>query len=186
MKGVLVALIGLVALASPGRAFDDEDVRLFNQNNACYQCDLSDIVLSGKDLHVARLGNSNLAGARMNGIKAYEMDLSGADMTGADLSGARMWFAIFVKANLTRANLGDAMLVVTDMRQAILAGANLSRANLGSADLRGVDLTGAYMFGTILYRTRLTDARGLTQEQLDAACGNETTRLPPGLVARPC
>jgi uncharacterized protein YjbI with pentapeptide repeats len=87
---------------------------------------------------------------------------------------------------LTRANLGDAMLVVTDMRQAILAGANLSRANLGSADLRGVDLTGAYMFGTILYRTRLTDARGLTQEQLDAACGNETTRLPPGLVARPC
>jgi uncharacterized protein YjbI with pentapeptide repeats len=186
MRSVLVALVGLVILASRGEAFDDDDLRLLNQNNSCYQCDLSDVVLSGKILHIVRLGNSNLVGARMDGIEAYEADLSGADMTHADLTGARMLFSIFVRTNLTKANLGDAMLAVTDMRQAILAGANLSRANLGSADLRGVDLTGAFLYGTILYRTKLTDAKGLTQEQLDAACANETTKLPPGLVARPC
>jgi len=27
----------------------------------------------------------------------------------------------------------------------------------------------------------LTDVSGLTQEQLDLACGDQTTRLPPGL-----
>ncbi|MGE5146437.1 MAG: pentapeptide repeat-containing protein, partial [Candidatus Eiseniibacteriota bacterium] len=66
MRSVLVALVGLVVLAAQGHAFDDDDVRLLNQNNACYQCDLSQIVLSGKILHVARLGNSNLVGARMD------------------------------------------------------------------------------------------------------------------------
>jgi len=169
-----------------GLAFDEEDVRLLNQDKSCYQCDLRDVVLSGRVLHLARLGNSDLTGARLDHIEAYEADLSGANLTNADLSGARMLFSIFVQANLTNANLGDAMLAVTDMRQAIMAGANLSRANFGSADLRGVDLTGAYLYRTILYRTKLLGAKGLTQEQLDTACGNETTVLPPGLVARPC
>ena len=101
MRGVIVALVGLVVLASRGEAFDDEDLKLFNLNNACYQCDLSDVVLSGKILHIVRLGNSNMVGARLDRIEAYEADLSGADLTNADLSGARMYFAIFVKANLT-------------------------------------------------------------------------------------
>ena len=186
MTRVLLVLVGLVVLAVQGRAFDEEDLRLLNQNNACYQCDLRDVVLSGRILHIARLGNSNLVGARLDHIEAYEMDLSGANMTNADLSGARMLFSIFVRTNLTKANLGDAMLAVTDMRQANMAGANLSRANFGSADLRGVDLTGAFLYRTILYRTKLLYAKGLTQEQLDTACGNETTILPPGLVVRPC
>jgi len=181
-----VALVGLAVLASRAYAFDDEDLRLLNQNNACYQCDLREFVLSRKILHIVRLGNSDMVGARLDGVEAYEADFSGANLTNANLSGARMIFAIFVQTNLTKANLGDAMLAVTDMRQAILAGANLSRANLGSADLRGVDLTGAFLYRAILYRTKLTGAKGLTQEQLDAACGNETTILPPGLIARPC
>jgi uncharacterized protein YjbI with pentapeptide repeats len=186
MRRVLLALLGSVLLASPGQAFNDDDLKLLNQNNACYQCDLRDVVLSRRILHIVRLGNSDMTGAQLDRIEAYEADFSGANLTDADFSGARMTFSIFVRTNLTRANLGDAILNVTDMRQANLAGANLSRANLGSADLRGVDLTGAFLYGTILYRTKLIDAKGLTQEQLDTACGNETTRLPPGLVVRPC
>jgi len=186
MRRVLFALLGLVILASPAAAFDDDDLKLLNQNNSCYQCDLRDVVLSGKILHIVRLGDSDLVGARLDRVEAYEADFSGANLTNADLSSARMVFSIFVQTNLTRANLGDAILTVTDMRQANLAGANLSRANLGSADLRGVDLTGAYLDRTILYRTKLIGAKGLTQEQLDTACGNETTILPPGLIVRPC
>jgi uncharacterized protein YjbI with pentapeptide repeats len=186
MRRALVVLLGLIVPASAGHAFDDEDLRILNQDKSCYQCDLRGVVLSGRILHIARLGNSDLTDARLDRIEAYEADLSGADLTNADLSGARMLFSIFVKTNLTKANLGDAMLAVTDMRQAIMAGANLSRANFGSADLRGVDLTGAFLYRTILYRTKLIGATGLTQEQLDSACGNETTILPPGLVARPC
>jgi uncharacterized protein YjbI with pentapeptide repeats len=183
---LLVVLLGPILLPPDGHAFDEEDLRLLKQNNACYQCDLRNVVLSGEILHIARLGNSNLVGAHLDRIEAYEADLSGADLTNADLSGARMLFSLFVKANLTKANLGDAMLAVTDMRQAVLVEANLSRANLGSADLRGVDLTGAFLYRTILYRTKLIGAKGLTQAQLDTACGNETTILPPGLTVRPC
>jgi uncharacterized protein YjbI with pentapeptide repeats len=186
MRRVLFALLGLALLTSPVLAFDDDDLKLLSQNNSCYQCDLRDVVLSGKILHIVRLGNSDMVGARLDRIEAYEADFSGANLTDADFSSARMTFSIFVSTNLTRANLGDAILTVTDMRQANLAGANLSRANLGSADLRGVDLTGAFLYRTILYRTKLIDAKGLTQEQLDTACGNETTKLPPGLVVRPC
>lgn len=186
MRLALFAVLGSMILASSGQAFDDDDLKLLNQNNSCYQCDLRDVVLSGKILHIVRLGNSDLVGARFDRVEAYEADFSGADLTDADFSGARMTFSIFVKTNLTRANLGDAILTVTDMRQANLAGANLSRANLGSADLRGVDLTGAFLYRAILYRTKLIDAKGLTQAQLDTACGNETTKLPPGLVVRPC
>lgn len=186
MGRALFAVLGLALLTSPAQAFDDDDLRLLAQNNACYQCDLRDVVLSGKILHIVRLGNSDLVGARLDRIEAYEADFSGANLTDADFSSARMTFSIFVRSNLTRANLGDAILNVTDMRQANLAGANLSRANLGSSDLRGVDLTGAFLYRTILYRTKLVDAKGLTQEQLDDACGNETTKLPAGLVVRPC
>ena len=182
----LAALAGLLVTTTGGFAFDDDDLQLLKRDKSCYQCDLRGAVLTGGIFHVARLGNSNLSGARLDRIEAYEADLTGANLTNADLSGARMYFAIFVKADLTKANLGDALLAVTDMRQAVLAEANLSRANFGSSDLRGVDLTGAHLHRTILYRTKLIGAKGLTQEQLDSACSNETTVLPPGLVPRPC
>ena len=68
--------------------------------------------------------------------------------------------------------------------------ADLRNASLIGADLRGAVLSGAYLFhadlnGTHLFRADLTDAKGLTQAQLDAACG-EDAQLPPGLTLQPC
>ena len=51
------------------------------------------------------------------------------------------------------------------------ARANFTRARLDEADFSGADLRGA---------------RGLTQAQLNAACGNAETRLPRGLRVPEC
>ena len=48
---------------------------------------------------------------------------------------------------------------------------NLSGARLDSADLRRANFTGA----------NLSSAIGLTQTQLNAACIDDKTKLPPGL-----
>jgi uncharacterized protein YjbI with pentapeptide repeats len=82
---------------------------------------------------------------------SLQPDLSLADLSGADLR----------KANLSRAVLRGANLSGAD-----LSGANLSGAALGLADLSGANLSGA---------------EDLTQEQLEEANGDESTRLPSDL-----
>ncbi|HQY33010.1 MAG TPA: pentapeptide repeat-containing protein [Actinotalea sp.] len=67
-----------------------------------------------------------------------------------------------------------------DLRAAGLRGAVLVGADLRGADLRLADLTGADLRGT---RLRGADLRGVlfvTQAQLDAAVGDDATRLPAG------
>src|SRR5918995_914166 len=88
------------------------------------------------------------------------------DLSLADLSGA-----VLRKANLSRAVLRGAVLLGTDLSRAVLRGANLFAANISSANLPRADLSGANLSG----------AQDLTQEQLEAANGDESTRLPSDL-----
>ena len=62
------------------------------------------------------------------------------------------------------------------LRGANLQEADLREANLQEARLRGANLQGAELRGLI----------GLTQEQLDLACGDAETKLPPGMFIKPC
>ena len=88
-----------------------------------------------------------------------------------------------------RANHRGADLIGGDFRAADLRGANLRGAFLIAADLTGADLTGADVIGADL---RDADVRGadlagcifLIQSQLDAARGDEHTKLP-GALRRP-
>lgn len=52
---------------------------------------------------------------------------------------------------------------------------DLNGAILTRAKLNGAILTGAILLGAII-----------TQAQLDTACGDENTLLPPGLTIKPC
>ncbi|MEV6987100.1 pentapeptide repeat-containing protein [Sphaerisporangium sp. NPDC051017] len=85
-----------------------------------------------------------------------------ADRRGADLIGARL-----AKAGLRGASLRGAYLIGADLRGADLRSVDLLGADLRGADLRGADLTGAFF---------------LTQAQLDAAKGDDVTRLPPSFT----
>ncbi|MEN3540340.1 pentapeptide repeat-containing protein [Microbispora sp. ZYX-F-249] len=84
------------------------------------------------------------------------------DRRGADLIGARLR-----KADLRGANLRGAYLIGADLR-----GADLRWADLIGADLRGADLGGADLTGSVF----------LTQVQVNAAKGDEATKLPAGLT----
>jgi uncharacterized protein YjbI with pentapeptide repeats len=114
------------------------------------------------------------------------VDCPGCQLQGADLTNT------CVKAkNLTGANFDGANAVLMCMSFANFSGAtfrgtDLSGANLAHADLDGADLSGAVMTITSLKGTDLTKARGLTQKQLDAACGDADTKAPAGLTVHIC
>jgi uncharacterized protein YjbI with pentapeptide repeats len=89
---------------------------------------------------------------------------------------------------LERANLSGQLLTWYD-----LTGANLQYANLSGANLFGADLSGAHLFDANLRDADLSfadlsGAKGLTQKQLDEACGDADTKLPEGkgLTLKPC
>lgn len=81
----------------------------------------------------------------------------GIDLIGANLKGA----------DLRCANLRGAYLIAANLR-----GAKLQAADLIGADLRDADLSGA----------DLSESLFLTQAQLNAAKGDNTTRIPSSLV----
>jgi uncharacterized protein YjbI with pentapeptide repeats len=73
---------------------------------------------------------------------------------------------------------------------AVVAGVSFTYSNLSRADLRGLDLedadlTGSYMFLTQIGGANLSGTKGLTQGQIDIACGTSDTQLPTGLAAPP-
>jgi hypothetical protein len=94
--------------------------------------------------------------------RAREVDLHPReDLRGADAVGAA-WAA----RDLRAASLRGAVLVGADLRGADLRGADLIGADLRGADLRGADLRGCLF---------------VVQHQLDAARGDDRTRLPAAL-----
>jgi uncharacterized protein YjbI with pentapeptide repeats len=119
-------------------------------------------------------------------LHAGIVDCPGCNLQGADLTNT------CVKAkNLTGANFDGANAVLMCMSyanfsNATFRGTDLSGANLAHADLDGADLSGAVMSITSLKGTDLTKAKGLTQKQLDAACGDADTKAPAGLVVHLC
>lgn len=90
--------------------------------DACVECDLSGVDLSGKRLKGVDLERANLAGADLSDTNLSEANLKGADLSGANLRGADLSEADLYKADLTGADL---------------TGADLSEASTDSADFTG-------------------------------------------------
>lgn len=167
------------------------------------EADLSSADLSGADLSGAKLKRADftvsrapginlaadLSGADLSGADLTEARLAGVDLSGANLSKANLFIAKLEGANLFFANLTGADLTKTNLRDATLMDANLSEANLFDAGLYGALLRDADLSGANLEEAKLDDAdlsganltgvRGLSQQQLDAACTSFAT--PPVL-----
>jgi uncharacterized protein YjbI with pentapeptide repeats len=167
---------------------------------------LSCALLNGAELHAVVLTAANLAGAELYGAKLQSSYLGLATLTGADLSDANLSDSDLGRANLSRARLVAANLSGADLNDATLSDATLSRAQgggsvgLSRADLRGADLNDAHLSGANLYSANLGDAKlsgadlsgadlshafGVTQEQINAACVDEKTSLPPDITRPP-
>src|SRR6185312_1261605 len=108
----------------------------------------------------------NLRGADLSNTCVKEHDLTGANFDGANATLMCMSFA-----NSTNASF---------------RGTELSGANLAGARMDGADLTGAKTSITSFLGTDLRKTKGLTQAQLNVACGDAKTKLPPGLKVHTC
>jgi uncharacterized protein YjbI with pentapeptide repeats len=163
--------------------------------------DLTRTILSGADLRTARLddarfGNANLEHARLSNTSLKHADFDGANLCYANLGSAnfedgRLSGAILYGADLSNANLIGVELSDADLRGADLSGADLRGAELGhalirQALLRRTNLEGADTVGAVFDFADLKDAHGITQEQLDNACGQGVQNLPSSLVIHPC
>jgi uncharacterized protein YjbI with pentapeptide repeats len=133
------------------------------------------IGLDDADLNGADLSNINLSGDALYGAHAQSADLGNANLSYANLRGIDLSEANLGNADLGSADLGPdpehGPVRLTSLRGAYLIGAHLVSANLTEADLTGTKLRGADLQGTV----------GLTQEQLEGAVGDRTTRLPDHL-----
>jgi len=130
-------------------------------------------------------------GASCPHCNLFQAELSNRKLTGRDYSGARLRQASLTAATLTRSRFAGTDLRDADAYGAVLTGADLTGADLSHASfvgayLAGADLKGARLDGTNLSGAELQHARGLTQVQLDHACGDPSTRLPPGFHIPAC
>jgi uncharacterized protein YjbI with pentapeptide repeats len=119
-------------------------------------------------------------------IKAGNHDCPHCVLAGADLSNQCV-----KQGNLEGADFDHARAVLmcmsfADFRGATFRGTDLSGANLAHADVDGADFTGANFTITSIKGTDLRKVKGLTQQQLDEACGDADTKAPAGLTVRLC
>jgi uncharacterized protein YjbI with pentapeptide repeats len=148
------------------------------------EADLSKANLSLASLHKAQLWAADLSHATLGAADLSKANLQSANLTHADLS-SRAGLAAFPEgqadgmmgANLTEAFLGSANLSSANLSGAFLYKATLGGANLSDTNLSGTMLAEAYVNNTKLGGADLTnanlsgadlsDAREITDEQLE-------------------
>lgn len=157
----LVAALAVLALAAPAMAQNAGQIARAVGGASCPGC--------------------NLFQAEFNNLQATGLDFSGARLRQADLS-----LTVLNRARFNRADLRDVNAYGGVFSSASFAGANLTNAGFVGTYLRGSNFSGATLVGTDLSGADLAGARGLTQSQLDRACGDATTVLPGGLHIPPC
>ena len=129
-----------------------------------------------------RLAGADFKGAYLRLGSFQRADMRKAKFAGADLTGARFDAAWLEDADLSGAKLAGANFrLIEYVRGLKLRNVDARHAIFRYAFLRGVDFTGADLSGA-----DFTRALGLTNEQLARACGDDRTRLPPGLVIPRC
>lgn len=155
--------------------------------------DLSQTNLTQANLEKATLlrawfTDAVLTKANFNRVEGYRAGFERASAQGATFASAELQRANFRSAVLTGADFEKAELGRADFSGAELTGvrfpyANLSRADLSKARFEGaLDFTHAFLFLTRLEGLDLSTSIGLEQEQVDLACGDATTKLPPGFT----
>jgi uncharacterized protein YjbI with pentapeptide repeats len=114
------------------------------------------------------------------------VDCIGCDLSGADLTNTCVKQHDLHGADFDGANATLMCMSFADFSGASFRGTTLDAANMAGARMDGADLTGAKTSITSFLGTDLRKVRGLTQAQLDAACSDGKTRLPPGLKPHFC
>jgi uncharacterized protein YjbI with pentapeptide repeats len=130
-------------------------------------------------------------GASCPHCNLFQADFSNLEMKGRNFAGARLRQADFSAAVMNHTSFAGADLRDVNAYGAVLSGASFAGANMTNASFVGTYLEGANFRGATLTGVNFSGAEmeravGLTQSQLEGACGDSTTTLPRGLRLRPC
>ncbi|WP_139792244.1 pentapeptide repeat-containing protein [Henriciella litoralis] len=160
LKHILIAMAAL-AVVLPASAQNAGQISKVRNGQSCPGCNLFQADLAYYDA-----SNVDVSGAR---LRQSDMQLATFDnwnFTGTNLSVANLFGARFNRSNFTNANFENATLVGAYFGSSRFQGANFSGANVSGADFHL--------------------SKGLTQSQLNKACGDASTRLPAGLSVPRC
>lgn len=108
-------------------------------------------------IEVSKLVRREARGEKPTGKKRIILPERGADFAGKDLR----------KVDLKGANLRGACLIAANLQGADMTGTDVIGADMRDANIKGADLAGSLF---------------LTQAQINAAFGDDTTKLPNNLV----
>ncbi|MFF1375368.1 pentapeptide repeat-containing protein [Streptomyces sp. NPDC058308] len=145
------------ALAATERLTRGTPEAVVETDVAAHRQDVNQLLLRASELVRAEYrGAGGKGGKGAKNGKGAKKNRRGADLIGARLRGA----------DLSGADLRGAYLIGADLRDADLRGADLIGVDFRDADLRGADLTGALF---------------LTQSQVNAARGDDLTKLSDAL-----
>ena len=161
MKPVLPMLLVVLALAGPTAAQNAAQIDRARAGASCPHCNLFQADFSNK-----RMTGRNFAGSRLRQ---------------ADFSAAEMNHTVFAGADLRDVNAYGGLF-----SGGVFSGANLTHASFVGAYLQGASFHDATLEGANFSGAEMSHARGLTQRQLDAACGDDATTLPRGLRIPRC
>ena len=161
MKPAVPMLFAALALAAPAFAQNAGQIDRAREGANCPHCNLFQADFSNK-----RLTGRNFSGARLRQ---------------ADLSATVMNHTVFAGGDLRDVNAYGGVF-----SSSVFSGANLTHASFVGTYLQGANFRGATLEGTNFSGAEMSHARGLTQRQLDSACGDEATTLPAGLRIPRC
>lgn len=158
---LLAGLAAALTLAAPASAQNVGQISQARNGASCQKCNLFQADFGGLEM-----AGRSYAGSRLRQADMSLAVLNRTNFAGADLRDVEAYGAVFSSSNFAGADLTHASFVGT-----FLAGANFAGANLDGANFSGAELAGA---------------RGLSQAQLNRACGDRDTTLPRGLRIPAC
>lgn len=112
---------------------------------------------------------------------AYGGVCEDCDLSGRILAGAKMSNSVFNRSNFTRSVMRRA-----DGTESEFVEANFTDADLSYMKFDSADVTDAIFLRARIHGADLAEAHGLTQAQLNQACGDDETLAPRGLRVRIC
>lgn len=161
MKRLILAITALTLVAGPVLAQNAGQIARVRGGASCSGCNLFQATFSGLEAN-----GLNLSGSRLRQADLSLAVMNRTRFSGADLRDVEAYGAVFSSSNFSRADLSNASFVGTYMQGSSFAGATLTGTNFSGA--------------------QLARATGLTQTQLNRACGDVSTTLPAGLRIPAC
>jgi uncharacterized protein YjbI with pentapeptide repeats len=142
-------------------------------------------IMEDADIQNSDLSGGSLWGADLQGSFVYGSNFALSSMSMADLSHSQVRSSSFNGALLDSTSFQSSSVVLSSFDYAEMQNAFLDNVIAFYSTFRGADLSSASLNGSRFIHCDLSGAKGLTQAQLNNACGSFTI-LPKGLKMTPC